>query len=137
MSILNFLTAWISLDPLTVTQGSGRVLVIIFVLLFLVGMALRVVGVRRKKEDAYVREMFRRLAGLLTTMGILGMIIGFFSFEDLRFLGARFWYPIWLIVFIIWAFFIIRYIKKQVPMMRAREIEREEKFKYMPKPKKK
>lgn len=137
MDLIQFFQVWLSLDPPNVTSGLGRVLVIIFVLMFLMGMVLRAVRARQKKEDAYVREMFRRMASLLTTMGVLGIVLGFLGFENVRFLGGRFWYPIWLIATLVWAFFIIRYVKKQVPLMKAREKEREEKYKYIPKPKRK
>lgn len=135
MDLINFFKVWISVEPPVVTQGLGRAFIILFILMFFVGMVLRAVRSRRDKEDAYVREMFRRMAGLLTTMGILGVILGFFGFENVRFLGGRFWYPVWVAAVAIWAFLIFKYIKKQVPMMKAREKERAEKLKYMPKPK--
>lgn len=137
MDFINFFTVWMSIDSLDITQGLGRVFIIIFVLMFFVGMVLRVVRARKKKEDVYVREMFRRIASLLTIMGILGIILAFLSFENIRFLGGRFWYPIWLVVVVIWIFFIVKYIRKQVPIMQTKEREREEKYKYMPKPKRK
>ncbi|MBU0646531.1 hypothetical protein KJ611_03635 [Patescibacteria group bacterium] len=137
MDFMNFFTVWLSIDPPTVTQGIGRGLIVLFILMFLAGLALRVARARQDKEDSYGRELYRRLASLLATMGVLGMILGFMSFENIRFLGGRFWYLIWLVATVIWIFLIVKYIKKQVPMMQARQKEREEKLKYIPKPKRK
>jgi phosphatidylglycerophosphate synthase len=123
---------WLSLNPPVMTGWPGRIFLGVFCLLFLAGIVLRMVAGRKKKIDRYAGEMYRRFATLGSTLGALGLVLAFFSLEGIRFLGARFWYLVWLLALVVWSFFAIRYAVKRIPLLRARDREREEKLKYMP-----
>jgi hypothetical protein len=122
---------WFTLNPPAVWQGAGRSLVVIFL-----GMVVASIVIRRMKlpraKDRYQAAMYRRLADMLSTMGGVGVALFFFSFQQIRLLGARPLYVLWVIGLIVWIALIVRYVKKIAPADRAREIERREKEKYLP-----
>jgi len=127
---MNWLTLWLSID---VPDTSGLVWKIglgIFVALFLGGVALRIGSSRLPR---YLLPLFRRIVKLCVTMGFLGMLLWFLSFENVRFLGGRFWYPIWLIATLVWGGFLVRFAKKELPAMEANRRAWENRDKYLPK----
>ena len=109
----------------------GTIVFAVFVAFFILGISGRIV-VDRRGGDRYKREIGSRISTLLVTMGLLGVIIFFFSFEEIQLLGARFWYPVWIITTLVWTFFLIRYIKRVVPAKRAHEEQLREQGKYLP-----
>jgi hypothetical protein len=122
---------WLTFDPPAVWSGAGRSLIVIFL-----GMALAAVVVRRVKvpraADRHQAGVYRRVASMLSVMGLLGAALFFFSFEEIRLFGARFLYPLWLAGLVWWTARIARYARREVPEARRRERERAEKEKYMP-----
>ena len=122
---------WFTLKPTLVTSGFGRVFVVLFLIAIIAALALRLVASSRR-EDRLLRPHLLRGARMLTTMGVIGMVLAFLSFEDISFLGARFWYPVWAIVFIVWAIVIVVSALRKIPVMRAQYAERSAKNKYMP-----
>lgn len=127
---------WLSFDFAIVDGVGGRVVFAGFLVLLLIGIFSRIVAVH-KTEDRYMKEAGLRFATLFITMGLLGLMFFFFSFEHIRFFGARFWYLLWLIGSVTWFVFLVRFVKKEIPYKRARDLERVAKLKYMPKKKKK
>lgn len=87
---------------------------------------------RSRVTDRYLLSAIEKATALLITMGLLGILLYFFSFERIRFFGARFWYPLWLIGTGVWAYSIFRFVKRDVPLKRQQVIERQEKRKYFP-----
>jgi len=131
-AILEFILNWFSLNPPAITQGAGRVFVILAAVFFLAGLVLRLVRWRRLEIDRYGKIIVQRLSAWFATMGGVGIVLAFLSYEGVRFLGARFWYPIWLVVAVIWLAWLLRYIFKHVPEARARAKVWAEKNKYLP-----
>ena len=126
---------WFTLDPPAVWTGAGSSLAVIFV-----GMLVASVVVRRMKlpqaTDRHQANVYRRVISLLFTMGLVGLILFFFSFQEIRLFGARFLYLVWIAGTAWWAIAIARYAKLDVPEARARETARREREKYLPKRKK-
>ena len=131
MSSLLQPTYWLTLQPPEVGGLLGSIVFGVFVLFLVFGIIGRIV-VDRSGEDRYKREIGSRVSTLLVTMGILGVSLFFFSFEGIQLFGARFWYPIWIVATIVWAFFLVRYMKRDVPAKRAREESLREQGKYLP-----
>ena len=133
MNILTVLNPafWFSPEVLNVESWGGRIILMVFVILFLAGLVLRVMA-KQKKEDRHLSLILKKVVSFLVTMGLLGLILYFFSFENVRVLGSRFWYVFWMIGFVVWLVFIISFIKKDIPAMKAAIIEAKEKEKYLP-----
>ena len=108
-------------------------LFILFAVFLVFGAIIRMVASHRH-EDKQVTEVFSRLGRLGVTMGILGLMLFFFSFEEIPLLGARFWYLIWALGVGVWVALIVRYVVKVIPAERAAILARQEKEKYLPKP---
>ena len=122
---------WLTLDPPQVMGLIGNVVFGLFVLCFVLGIVSRIVA-SNKKHDKYIEELGGRVGTFFVTMGLLGIMLFFLSFERVQFFGARFWYPVWLIIGLGWAFFIARFAKRDIPAMRLRDLNRKAVSKYLP-----
>lgn len=123
---------WLTLDPPAVWTGAGRSLAVIFVGMLVASVVVRRVKVLRA-TDRHQGNVYRRVAGLLFTMGLVGLALFFFSFQEIRLFGARFLYLVWIAGTAWWIVSIARYAKRDVPEARMRELERREREKYLPK----
>ncbi len=126
---------WFTTQPPEVTGTLGTILFVLFVLCFVLGIVGRIVT-DRKEQDRFKREIGGRISTLLITMGLLGILLYFFSYERAHFFGARFWYPVWAIIVGVWAYYIVRYVRQDVPAMKARSASRRAAGAYLPKSKK-
>ena len=122
---------WFTMNPPEVAGLLGTVVFVVFVLFFVLGIVGHLVA-ERKGSDRFVREAGHKISTLLITMGLLGVLLFFFSFEQIRMFGARFWYPLWGIAVIFWSVLIVRYLKRDVPLMRAREASSRAQRQYLP-----
>jgi hypothetical protein len=122
---------WFTLSPPQVNGTLGHLVFGFFVLCFVAGIVSRIVASNRI-EDQYIEQIGGRIGTLLITMGLLGVLLFFFSFERVTLFGARFWYLIWILTTALWVFFIVRFIKRDIPSMRQRDIERKAISKYLP-----
>lgn len=109
----------------------GNIVFGVFVGVLILGIIGRIV-VDRRGDDRYKKEIGSRISSLLITMGVLGVILFFFSFEKIQLFGARFWYLVWIIATLVWAFLLVRYVKRDVPRKREREVALREQAKYLP-----
>lgn len=130
------LSYWFTLAPAPVGGVFGNTLFIIFVLLFACGIAARIIA-SNKTDDRYMREIGERIATMLVTIGIIGALIYFFSYEQIRLFGARFMYLFLAVVFIVWIILLANFAFKIVPAQRAHEALRQEERKYFPSRRKK
>lgn len=131
MSSLFQPTYWLTLQPPEVGGLAGNILFGVFVAFLVLGIIGRIV-VDRRGDDRYKREIGSRISSLLITMGVLGIILYFFSFEEVQLFGARFWYPFWILATLVWGFFILRFVQRDVPAKRAREEALKAQGKYLP-----
>lgn len=122
---------WFTLSPASVGGISGKIIFGFFVLLFTCGIVARIVA-SNKTNDRYMREISERIATMFITMGIVGALLYFFSFEQIRLFGARFMYFFWVISLIIWIISLARFAFRTVPVKRAHEALRSEERKYFP-----
>ena len=78
---------------------------------------------------------YRYFGQLFLTMGIAGMAWFFLTFEEIYLFGARFWFLVWLIIGIVWAWWIVRYVKVTIPELRQSGAAKKDSNKYIPKKK--
>lgn len=122
---------WFSLQPANVDGLLGKMLLGFVLLLFLAVVVCRIV-IMNKKQDHYLKMIGKRLITLCLTMGFLGVMIYFFSYEGIQLFGARFWYPIWGLGFVVWGAFIARFALKEIPALREKNMRQHAKSKYIP-----
>ncbi len=122
---------WFSLFPDAMGPLFERGFFVFFGLLIVVGAIVRIVA-RHRKEDKYVLRTFKRIGKMLLTMGLLGLLWFFFTFEEIYFLGARFWLLVWAVGLIYWIYTIVRYVKVEVPADRLAMQNKADFNKYLP-----
>ena len=126
---------WFTLAPAQVDGLSGKIIFGVFALMFVIGIVMKIVSTHRVK-DTYLLDIARKVIILLVTMGLIGSVLYFFSYERIRFFGARFWYVIWLAVLGYWIYGIVRFVQQEVPAKREQEQAKEAHKKYFPTKKK-
>lgn len=119
------------LAPISIGIGFG-----FFAALVLIGILLRVLTTKKSAMDRFTDETLRRFSKEGITMGVLGLILFFFSYEQIHLFGAKFWYILWLAVSLVWLGMTLWYALRTVPSKRAAAKERIEREKYLPKSKK-
>ena len=88
---------------------------------------------KKKKTDPWVAKGFQKVSSWCLTMGIAGLALFFFSFEQVPFLSMRFWYLIWLIIALAWLVWIIRFFVRVIPTEKSKINQKKELEKYIPK----
>ena len=122
---------WLTMQPPVVDSLFGKIVFGVFLVLFLLGIISRIV-LSQRTYDRYVMMMGKRLVLCFTTMGFLGLMIYFFSYENIQLFGARFWYPLWVLGLIVWGVFLARFIIRDVPALREKNVREHAKSKYIP-----
>lgn len=122
---------WFDLTPGPMSGTSEKILLAFFALLFIAGLVLRTME-RRKKMERFVARAFHRGAHIGLTMGAIGIIFLFFSFEQVRLFSALFWYLLWVIGFLIWLGFVLYEYLKVAPREKQLENIRRQREKYLP-----
>jgi amino acid transporter len=122
---------WFTMQPPEINGWLGTVVFIAFLVIFVVGIAGRVVT-DRKNIERLMKIIGGRISTMLIVMGALGLILYFFSFERIQLFGARFWYPIWIVAVVVWAAVLFRFVKRDVPRMREMSALGRERAKYLP-----
>ena len=89
---------------------------------------------RLKKKLPIFEKMQTRVFNLFFYTGITGLLLIFFRWQEITYLGSRFFMLILLVVFIIWGSWVIYFSLKILPKAR-KEFEARQKFeKYLPRP---
>lgn len=134
LSPLFQLDFWFRLDPVGLSTVFETAFFFLFAILIILASVSRIIA-RQKKGDRFSVKAYKLLGQMFMTMGILGMLWFFFTFEEIYFLGARFWFLVWLIGLIVWLVGIYRYIKVAVPEMKNHSKQKAEANKYIPRKK--
>lgn len=121
---------WLSLEPAVFQGWFGKSVLGFFFCLVLAGIVIHIVS-QQKTTDRYQKRIGERVVSLCLTMGFLGLLLFFFSYEGIRFFGARFWYPLWDLGLLVWIACIVRYVMKDVPVMKEKNAQQHAKSKYL------
>lgn len=122
---------WFDLTPVSLAPFFERALFVVFALFIIGGAALRIMG-KNTTMDKYNRMLVKKAASQAMAFGIVGFVIYFFTFEEIQFFGARFWFLLWFIALVVAVVRLIRFYKKEVPLLRHRDQSRVEANKYLP-----
>lgn len=112
----------------------GTVLLVIFTVMAIVGLVAKIYGVK-SGLDKFVRRAVERAGTLLLTMGLIGLLLCFFTFESVPILSMRIWLLVWLASALAWIWSIARYVQVDIPAKRELMAKRERLNKWIPKPK--
>lgn len=122
---------WFDMTPTAMGPAFERITFVIFALFILAGAVLRIQA-RKDGRDKYDRLLFHKAATNSIVLGIFGLVIYFFTYEEISFFGSRFWYLIWLIALVWCVVRFVRFMKREVPVLRQRDASRADANKYLP-----
>jgi regulator of protease activity HflC (stomatin/prohibitin superfamily) len=122
---------WFDLTPIRMASAFEGMFFGLFALFVIAGAVIRMM-VRNRSYEKYRAEMFKRVAGILTTTGVVGLIWFFFTFEEIQFFGARFWFLVIIAGVVVSLVQLKRFMKREVPALQHREQSRSEVNKYLP-----
>lgn len=122
---------WLDLTPIRMASAFEGMFFGLFALFIIAGAVIRMVT-RNRSYEKYRAEMLKRIAGIFTTTGIVGLVWFFFTFEEIQFFGARFWFLIIIVGIVIALVRLARFTKREVPVLQHREQSRSEVNKYLP-----
>lgn len=101
---------WFSLQARELMPSAKLALLVAFGALFLLGIVAAILA-KKKSDHMLWAEGGKRFASMGLWMGATGLLLVFFTHELAYFFGARFWFLIWLAVFLIlairWAKFML------------------------------
>lgn len=93
-------------EPSPPPTGLYQYLAVIFGLFLIAGVIIA--AQTRRKEEIY-KKLFVRIVSLFLFTGTSGLILVFFRYEGIPYLGSRLLLLVLLAVFIIWALLVVRY----------------------------
>lgn len=119
-----------SLRPPAMSGRAATILAVIFIGLIAFGAFANFK--RHKAKSGLDAKAWRQVFYLGFTIGILGFVYIFFASQGVVLLAARFWLLIIVLVAVVWAGFIIKYIKVELPKKKEVMKKNEEFQKYIP-----
>lgn len=123
---------WLTLNPPELSAvWQQQIVFAVFALVVIVGLVFRYFARRARKQDKLIAKAWRKAGGAALTMGVLGLLLFFSSFEQVRFFGGRFWYPVWVIGAAVWAYLIVRFVRVEIPKRRGEYAARAQEMRYM------
>jgi len=125
------LSFWFDLGSTGLSATYERGFFFLFALLVILGSVSRIVA-KNKKDDRFMVRAYKYVGQMFMTMGILGLFWFFFSYEQIYFFGARFWFLVWLLGLIAWIAWIIWYVKIKIPELKDKGVAKVETNKYIP-----
>jgi len=133
MDIRPFFTPsfWLTINAPFLTDRAGMIFFIILAAIVVAGIAVSLLA-NKRKLDRYAYLVCRKVANALLTTGIVSLVFFFFMFERVRFFGARFWFLFIVIGALAWAVCIVRFAKKEIPVLQMRDEQRKRQGKYFP-----
>lgn len=103
-----------------------------FILLFLLGLTFALFASKKEKADKIIAKFFNKVSNWGLWSGIIGLLITFFRYERVAYLGMRFWTIIWLLFIFGWFILILKYFLKDVPKLKKEKERKKEFEKYLP-----
>ncbi len=123
------LSFWFNTRPGLLVQPYLSILFGVILVFMLLAIIFRVV--KKNNGKNLYHKFWQGAYSFSVANAIIGAIIGFFTYEMIPLLSARFWLLIWLLVILAWFFFLGR-ILYLIPKKKI-EIAKEKEFKkYLP-----
>ena len=127
-NILSF-SYWFSLKP-SALSSLGLSILLIVAVFFAIFAALFSFLQKKSKAGVY-KKLYSSLGSFFSYNLTIYLFILFFTYEEIVFLGARFWFLFWFLGMIFWLFFIFKYYKS-IPTIKEQRQKDEEYKKYIP-----
>ncbi|MDD4995263.1 MAG: hypothetical protein PHW53_02270 [Patescibacteria group bacterium] len=123
---------WFDRRPPALEPAAQQVFFYVFAGLVALSVVISIIIKKKKEEDPWVAKGFQKVSSWCLTMGVAGLMIFFFSFEQVPILSMRIWFAGWAVWAVIWMIFIIMFFVKTIPAEKSRIKEKERLEKYLP-----
>lgn len=84
------------------------------------------------RRNLILVKVLRKVYKFFSTIGIIGFIFLFFTYEQIVFLGSYFWYLVLFLGSLVWFGFIIYFLIREIPKEKAALEEKRRFEKYLP-----
>lgn len=125
---------WFGTGVIPFVPAVSRIILILMTALVLVGIAIAVYLKLQKGMDKAIRRVWKRVAVLCVTMGVIGLLLYGFYYEGIPVLSMRFWWIVWFGLVGWWKYDIWTEYRKTIAE-HAGAAERAKFEKWLPKPK--
>lgn len=111
---------------------------ILWPILFICGLAIAlgvlstVLRQKKLKNNKLALKIWQKLGQWSYSFGITGLIFSFFKQQMTIYLGMRFWFVLWALIWLIWLAFILKFILFKAPKIKKERQQKEEFEKYLP-----
>lgn len=119
-----FTNAMLPITPMVFKTATG-----IYLLIFVTAIVFSLLCERINK---LYRRLFRRLANWCFGFSVVGLILLFFRYQLVPYLGMRGWTLIWWLISAIWMIYILKYLFLDIPKQRKELRIKEDFEKYLP-----
>ena len=109
-------------------------LLAVFGALIVLSLLIKIIE-QKFKPQQFLKKLFQKYFSLFLTMGLVGLALLWFRYENAAVLSARFWLLVWALAFVIWLVNIFQYQLKIVPPAREKSEQKKIFQKYLPKKK--
>lgn len=131
MSNILLLSYWFESLPTPFLPWVLRFLLTVFIGMIVVGVVLHLLA-RRHREHRMWREGVARLAAVLFQSGLVGLLLAWFTEDQVPFFGMRFWFAVLAIVTVVRLALVLKKILKDIPAKLAATAETDRIKKYLP-----
>lgn len=119
-----------SLRPEAMSNKAVTILVVVFAGLIILGILSKLKT--KKIKSALEAKVWSQFFSLSLTIGLCGLVYAFLASQGVILLAARFWLVLIMIVAVIWAGFIAKYMIVELPKKKL-DIKKQQEFKkYIP-----
>jgi len=122
---------WFSIKPEVLTQKMLWSLLGIFAFCLISAFALRF-AIYLSRRDVILVKIFKKFYKFFLTVGLVGFVFLFFTYEQIVFLGSYFWFLFLFLGSLVWFVLIVFFLVKKIPKERKALEEKRRFEKYLP-----
>lgn len=132
MSNLLKLSFWFDRPVLPFSANILWLILIVCGLAIALGVLSTFLRQKKLKNNKLALSIWQKLGQWFYSLGIVGLIFSFFKQQMTLYLGMRFWFLLWVLIWLIWLVFILKFIFFKVPKIKKKQQQKEEFEKYLP-----
>ena len=122
---------WFAIKPSPLGEKTVLIMAIGFLAIVAVAILFKFIARTKKKNPPQIK-LLKKLSRMFSTMALVGLVLLFFSYEQIYILGSHFWFLVWLLGLLVWAVFILIYAVRKMPREKEEFAKRQRFLKYLP-----
>ena len=123
---------WFTTAPGPISRSTAYIFLVLFGVCIIAGVGSVFYRKKVKNLDKMYKDIYTRSTNALLTMGFLGLLWLFFSYETIPFFSGRYFFIVWFLGCISWAYLIYNYAVYEVPKRIQKRDNQLRMRKYMP-----